>query len=102
MSPKPIFIIGFPADCPPEIMRQAYKDLDAKIGDEYHVLSYFSHRLADPSFQMLSVNNAPELEIELLKKMFLELYESAKNSKDIFDVTEDENFEGDSESSEDF
>lgn len=78
--PKPIFIIGFPADCPHEVMHRAYKDLDTRIGHEYHVLSYYSHKLEDVSFELYSVNNATDIEIEKLKKIVFSSYEEAKKS----------------------
>jgi hypothetical protein len=66
---KPIFIVGFPAAADAQAIHQVYSDLDAKLGDEYHVLTYRAQNIDDVKFEVLNAINATDIEIsELIAK----------------------------------
>ena len=67
--PKPIFIVGFPAAAAAESLHQVYLDLDQKLGEEYHVLTYRTNELSDVAFSVLNAINASDIEIaDLIKR----------------------------------
>lgn len=63
---KPIFIVGFPPAADPESIGQVYKDLDYKLGEEYHVLTYRAQNLTDIEFKVLNVTDAEDAQIAYL------------------------------------
>ena len=66
---KPIFIVGFPPTADPESIGQVYKDLDYKLGEEYHVLTYRAQGLVDIDFKVLNVTDAKDVQLsELIAK----------------------------------
>jgi len=71
---KPIFIVGFPVEANPQAIQHVYLDLDAKLGEEYHVLTYRSSNSEDISFQVLNAVNATDIEIsDLIEKTQTEI-----------------------------
>ena len=62
-SRKPIFIVGFPASADAEAIRQVYSDLDRKLGEDYHVLTYRAQTLEDIEFKLLNVIDADDIAI---------------------------------------
>jgi hypothetical protein len=66
---KPIFIVGFPVEASPQSIQHVYIDLDNKLGQEYHVLTYRTSKIEDVSFQVLNVTDATDAQIsELVEK----------------------------------
>jgi hypothetical protein len=66
---KPIFIVGFPPNADPESIGQVYKDLDHKLGEEYHVLTYRAQGLTDIDFKVLNVADAEDAQLaEIITK----------------------------------
>ena len=66
---KPIFIVGFPAAAAAESLQQVYLELDRKLGEEYHVLTYRAQKIDDIKFEVLNAIDATDIEIsELIAK----------------------------------
>ena len=66
---KPIFIVGFPAAADAQSVHQVYADLDRKLGEDYHVLTYRAQNLEDVTFNVLNALNATDVELsELIAK----------------------------------
>ena len=66
---KPIFIVGFPAAATAESLQQVYLELDRKLGEEYHVLTYRAQNIDDIKFEVLNAIDATDIEIsELIAK----------------------------------
>lgn len=60
---KPIFIVGFPPNADPDSIGQVYKDLDYKLGEEYHVLTYRAQGLTDIDFKVLNATDAEDAQL---------------------------------------
>jgi hypothetical protein len=66
---KPIFLVGFTHEANPEAIYRAGLDLEKKIGDDYHVITYRTSKIADIQFEVLNAVNASDIEIEEIIKI---------------------------------
>ena len=83
----PIFIVGFPPNADPESIGQVYKDLDYKLGDEYHVLTYRAQGLTDIDFKVLNVIDADDVQIADLIKTTREEIELLLQERPLIDLS---------------
>ncbi len=61
---KPIFIISFPYAADLDSINQAYQDIDRKLGDDYHILTYRSPDNTQIGFQLFNATDATDAQIE--------------------------------------
>jgi hypothetical protein len=67
-SAKPIFIVGFPLSADNSSIRHVYNDLNIKLGEDYHVITYKASEIISTTFTVLNAINATDVEIsELIK-----------------------------------
>ena len=60
---KPIFTIGLPISATDEAVIETAKALNLKLTD-YHVLIYKTSKIEDIKFELFSVENVSDIEIE--------------------------------------
>ena len=66
---KPIFIAGFPIAADYTALSQVAEDLNYKLGEDYHVLTYRTSKVDDVTFTVLNAVNASDAEIsELIER----------------------------------
>ncbi len=61
---KPIFLVGFTHEANTESIHRAGIDLEKKIGNDYHVITYRTSKIVDIKFEVLNAVNASDIEIE--------------------------------------
>lgn len=61
---KPIFLIGFTQEASPEDIHRAGIDIEKKIGDDYHVMTYRTSKIDDIKFEVLNAIDATDVEIK--------------------------------------